>query len=69
MTEWNVYIFQPCSSGLKRQLLYRGLKARSDKAAIDTFASTFRTMCSVARSLPEKQRPMTGADRQRTDVY
>jgi hypothetical protein len=36
MTEWNIYIFQPCSSGLKRQLLYRGLKAGNDKAAIDT---------------------------------
>ena len=40
MTEWNIYLFQPCSSGLKRQLLHRGLKARSDKAAIDTDPST-----------------------------
>jgi hypothetical protein len=36
MTDWNIYFFQYGSSGLVRRLIYRGLKASSEKSAIDT---------------------------------
>lgn len=36
MNLWNIYLFEYGNSALVRKLIYRGLKAHSEKSAIDT---------------------------------